>query len=251
LNYDVLILAAGFSQRMGDITKTLPKSLVIINETNLLFNIISELQKIKINSINVVTGYKRTILEKTLVNEFRNMNFSFIRTNLYKKTGHTYSLLKGLKFIQKKNSNGCLIIHADTCICNNFFIKNFTPSHNSLLLLEKIPNFIRPEEKFFFNNFNKFNQSISKNYSDESIGIISGIMYFNIDSINKYCLWSKDNYFKDNFLKKNWEYYVNWLLEKKLISFKWKLLKNNSTLNVNYPDDFLKASKIMKLNREK
>ena len=65
-NMKALILAAGFGSRLAPITDNLPKSLVPVNGTPILFKQIDNLLKNGIKDITIVSGYKANVLEKTV-----------------------------------------------------------------------------------------------------------------------------------------------------------------------------------------
>ena len=65
-----LILAAGFGSRLAPITDSLPKSLVPVNGTPILFKQIENLLKNGIVDITVVSGYKADVLKQAVLKKY-------------------------------------------------------------------------------------------------------------------------------------------------------------------------------------
>ena len=102
-----LILAAGKGSRFNNKILNRPKSLIEVNGTTLIENIISCALKNRITNINIVTGYKSEKIVKILKKKYKKINF--IHNKNYNKTEMLYSLIKGLKHI----NDDVIISYAD------------------------------------------------------------------------------------------------------------------------------------------
>ena len=92
-----LILAAGFGSRLAPLTNALPKSLVPVNGTPILFKQIDNLLKNGIDDVTVVSGYQAQTLHETLA---KNYPFVKIVESVdYASTNNMYSAFLGLKSI--------------------------------------------------------------------------------------------------------------------------------------------------------
>ena len=84
-----LILAAGFGSRLAPLTNNLPKSLVRVNGTPILFRQIENLVKNNIREITIVSGYLSEVLKAYVVSKYPFVRI--IENIVYDKTNNMYS----------------------------------------------------------------------------------------------------------------------------------------------------------------
>ena len=84
-----LILAAGFGSRLAPLTDNLPKSLVSVNGTPILFNQIDNLVKNNVREITIVSGYLSKVLQTNVLKKYPFVNI--IENTIYDKTNNMYS----------------------------------------------------------------------------------------------------------------------------------------------------------------
>ena len=84
-----LILAAGFGSRLAPITDNLPKSLVPVNGTPILFKQIDNLHENGIFDITVVSGYKAEVLQSAVLEKYSDIKI--IESVDYATTNNMYS----------------------------------------------------------------------------------------------------------------------------------------------------------------
>lgn len=92
-----LILAAGYGSRLAPITDTIPKSLVAVNGTPILFKQIENLLENGITDITIVSGYKADVLEEKVHSKWPDINI--IHSADYATTNNMYSAYLGIKEI--------------------------------------------------------------------------------------------------------------------------------------------------------
>jgi len=90
-----LILAAGFGSRLAPITDTVPKSLVPVNGTPILFKQIQNLQENGITDITVISGYKAQILEEAVHRNWPEIRV--VESVDYATTNNMYSAYLGIQ----------------------------------------------------------------------------------------------------------------------------------------------------------
>lgn len=90
-----LILAAGFGSRLAPITDTVPKSLVPVNGTPILFKQIQNLHENGITDITVISGYKADVLEKAVHEIWPEIHV--VESVDYATTNNMYSAWLGIK----------------------------------------------------------------------------------------------------------------------------------------------------------
>ena len=111
---DAVILCGGFGSRLKKISKGKPKSLIKINQKNILSYIINELKKYNFNKIYLLIGYKA---EKFLKYETKKYNFISLEYIREKKPMGTGGALFGLK---KKNINDFILLNGDSLFPINY-----------------------------------------------------------------------------------------------------------------------------------
>jgi len=84
-----LILAAGFGSRLAPLTDNLPKSLVCVNGTPILFRQIESLVKNNVREITIVSGYLSEILKSYVLSKYPFVRI--IENTVYEKTNNMYS----------------------------------------------------------------------------------------------------------------------------------------------------------------
>lgn len=106
---EVVILAAGASRRMGELTKDKPKCLLPYKEETILERLIRQLKEHGISRIVLVAGYKKErIIE--LVSNIKGIKIEIVENTLYKEDTNIYSMKLALNEI----NGSCVIFEADT-----------------------------------------------------------------------------------------------------------------------------------------
>ena len=88
-----LILAAGVGSRLAPITDAIPKSLVPVGGTPILFNQIEALHENGVFDITVISGYKADVLKSALKEKYPDVNV--IKSDCYATTNNMYSAYLG------------------------------------------------------------------------------------------------------------------------------------------------------------
>ena len=111
---DVVILCGGLGTRIKKISKRTPKSLIKINNKNILNYILNEVKKYNFNKIYLLTGYKSRLFRK-----YNKINSYFIPIECIeeKKLMGTGGALYNLK---KKKINDFILINGDSMLSMNY-----------------------------------------------------------------------------------------------------------------------------------
>lgn len=99
-----VILAAGMGRRMGDLTQSIPKCLLKIEDRTILEKQVDTLNQYGIKDITVVIGYKGNMVRETLKDRA-----TYIVNDIYSRTNSSYSLFLAREGIE----NGWLHINCD------------------------------------------------------------------------------------------------------------------------------------------
>jgi len=84
-----LILAAGYGSRLAPLTDSIPKSLVPVNGTPILFKQLENLYENGVTDITVISGYRANMLEAAVHDRFRDVKI--IESVDYRETNNMYS----------------------------------------------------------------------------------------------------------------------------------------------------------------
>ena len=90
---DALILSAGMGKRLEKLTKNSPKTLLQINGTSMIKQIIEKLRKNNITNIVIILGYKAEAIKKELDNGKKfGVKIDYLINKKYDKTENIYSV---------------------------------------------------------------------------------------------------------------------------------------------------------------
>lgn len=88
----IIILTAGVGSRIRPLTDNKPKSLLEVNGKPILQRMLENINALGIKDVIIVTGYLEDQIKKFALDNFPNLNFSFITNDKYEETNTAYSL---------------------------------------------------------------------------------------------------------------------------------------------------------------
>tara|TARA_B100001750_G_C15521970_1_gene612485 strand:- start:383 stop:1093 length:711 start_codon:yes stop_codon:yes gene_type:complete len=128
----VVLLIAGIGHRLGEKTKTIPKSLLEINNKPILFHIVDRIVDNGIKDFVVVVGYKKEKIINALKKKYPHLNFQFVINEIYDKTNTMYSLSLTKKYI----NNGIIYAHGDVIVNKNILNDLLDPKNKNAAIVE-------------------------------------------------------------------------------------------------------------------
>ena len=93
-NIKVVLLAGGLGTRLSELTKTIPKPMVLINGKPLIVRIMSHFAKYGFKNFYIATGYKSKIIKKYFEKKNKKWNVKLINTGKHTMTGGRLKRLK-------------------------------------------------------------------------------------------------------------------------------------------------------------
>ena len=90
----IIILAGGLGTRLSELTKTIPKPMVLINGKPLIVRIMSHFAKYGFKNFYIATGYKSKIIKKYFEKKHKKWNVKLINTGKHTMTGGRLKRLK-------------------------------------------------------------------------------------------------------------------------------------------------------------
>ena len=131
---DVVILCGGIGSRIKKMSKGIPKSLVNINNKNILTYILNDITKYNFNKIFLLTGYKSHQFKKYNKKKINFIPIECIKENKPMGTGGALHSLK------KKKINDFILLNGDTTVSVNY-LKLIEASKNKIGTMTLIKNY--------------------------------------------------------------------------------------------------------------
>ncbi len=171
---DVVILCGGVGSRIKNYSRGIPKSLIKINQKNILTYLLNEIKKYNFNKIFLLTGYKSKLFNKYDKSFFNFIPLECIKENKPMGTG---GALYNLKY---KKINNFILLNGDSILPINFnhlinrlknkigamtLVKNINYKNNNTLSNLDLKNGsvkIAPKKKFMNGGIYFFNKRILK-----------------------------------------------------------------------------------------
>ena len=129
-----IILAAGMGKRLGEFTKDNTKCMVKVNGVTLIDRVLGQLQKLNLNRIVIVTGYKGQELKNYLSDRISDFKIEFVDNPVYDRTNNIYSLALAKKQLQEDDT---LLIESDLIFEDGMFNLLVDNSYPNLALVAK------------------------------------------------------------------------------------------------------------------
>ena len=136
----IIILAGGLGTRLSELTKTIPKPMVLINGKPLIVRIMSHFAKYGFKNFYIATGYKSKIIKKYFEKKNKKWNVKLINTGKNTMTGGRLKRLK--KYIGNETF---LLTYGDGL--SNVNIKKLINFHNRKKNLVTVTA-VRPPARF-------------------------------------------------------------------------------------------------------
>jgi len=244
-----LILAAGSSLRLKELTKDKPKSLLEVNHQTLFERHLKNLKSIGIKKIYVVVGFLKEKIIKKFPNDYHGIKIIYIESELYHSTGHSLSLLIGINYILKKENNldALALVHADFYGDPKIFNLLREKAHNSRSFMMYDPHYItKTNDECIIFGKDDLIDSISFNPSSyqDKLGEYVGISYFVISDLKAIHVLL-NNFIDEYGPKESYEVALeNFFNHNHLNNINSLSIKNLTWININYLEDYENAIKL-------
>lgn len=129
-----LILAAGMGKRLKDLTKDSAKCMVRVNGRTLIERMLSQLDKLDLNEIIIVVGYKADKLKSYISSLNVKTPISFVTNDIYNKTNNIYSLYLAREYLLKDDT---LLLESDLIFSDDVLRRLVDNTYPDLALVAK------------------------------------------------------------------------------------------------------------------
>ena len=130
-----IILAAGMGRRLGELTKDNTKCMVPVNGVRLIDRLLGQLEKLPLNRIIIVVGYKgKELREYIKTTHHSPLTIEFYENPIYDKTNNIYSLSLVKEQMQEDDT---LLIESDLIVSDRLFSMILDDPYPNLALVAK------------------------------------------------------------------------------------------------------------------
>jgi len=134
-----LILAAGMGKRLKELTKDSAKCMVKVNGRTLIERMLSQLDRLKLTRIIIVTGYK----SKGLISYIGALDIktpiTFVNNKIYSKTNNIHSLYMAQDYLVKDDT---LLLESDLILEDGVIGKLVNNTYPNIALVAKYENWM-------------------------------------------------------------------------------------------------------------
>ena len=116
---------------MGSVGESIPKSMIKINNKEILDYLINKLISLNFSKVNITVGFKKIRIIKYL--KKKKIKYNLINIKNYNKCGSVYSWYKS-KNVIKNNKKFFLLLHSDLLFHNSYLEKIFKCRKQNVIL---------------------------------------------------------------------------------------------------------------------
>ncbi len=235
MSITAIILAAGNSRRMGQLTKDVPKSMLKVGNMKVIEYHLDNLYRNKVSEIIIVVGYLSEVIKSYVGEIYRSIPVKYVLNSEFASTGHSYSLFLSLSSINNKNSE-ILIVHADGILDPEIY-KNTIASAAKNVMPYDSEYEIKTNDEVFIYSKNDLVTNVSKLNKDCNLsGEMIGLHKFDLEFIKSF-----RNYL--NNLDYDWKIFnyeplLNNFIKDNSPIIKALNISPNLWINMNYKEDF-------------
>lgn len=187
---NVIICAAGSSNRLKTLTKSKPKSTIKIGKVEIINRLLSCFQYELITKIIVITGFKNTVLKKKILKKYKK-KMIFINNNIYKKTNNMYSL----SLTKNEFNSDIIFVNADNLVQKKVVKKFLFNKQKNLVLIDKEKIYFNDSDPVKINQINGKLHKIDKNLNYKDInGVAVGLYKLSKKNFNSYIKFAEKIY---------------------------------------------------------
>ena len=129
-----MILAAGMGKRLKDLTKNNTKCMVKVNGVSLIERMLSQLDRLNLNQIVIVVGYKGDLLKDYIQGLNVKTPIVYVENPIYDQTNNIYSLFLAREYLCQSDT---LLLESDLIFEDAVLDEIINDPRDSLALVDK------------------------------------------------------------------------------------------------------------------
>jgi len=236
---NVIIPAAGIGTRLLPLTRDTPKCLVEVEGRALLYYLLSDLKKLDVEKVIIVTGYKGDMIEKFLDNHPEFPSVVCIRNDRYETTNSIVSLNVSRRFW---NEDFC-IIDSDLLVRADL-LEHLIKSKNTCLFIDnsRSPGSIDMKVKVKDGLFVYMDKNLP---AEETYGEFFGLSRWTSADASDFLI-EIDRLLNENRTDVWYEFAIRALAQKKKLPI--KTCSSDSWFEIDTTQDYLQAGSFIEHN---
>ncbi len=180
-----LILAAGCSRRLSDLTKDKPKCFLKVGRATLIERNLMILSKHGFDEVIIGVGYLRDIFKELLGDNKYGIKIRYVDCVDYETTGHGYTMsLLGEAW--KENKQPCALIQADTIYDSRILDLVVSSKFSDVIAIDNHPNYIISDGVFIEAQEQCIKSLFRGSWNEHTTGQLIGVHKFSVDFFDKY-----------------------------------------------------------------
>jgi choline kinase len=232
------IFAAGSSQRLGDVARGEPKSLVQVGDRMLVEHHLDALIAQGVRDLTIVVGYRARHYRETLGHHYCGVPLRYVENPLHDEYGQFYSLYVGRNIFHGPS----ILINADVYCSPEFIETLVTSSAQDLMLLDSTYPVLTGDEVIICGAEGRVH-GLSLGSPPEGIGEFVGINRFSAQTLAALCDYGWQE-FRERWKGKNYEWVLDGFIRAVQPTVYYHDVARRDWVNVNYPDDLVVAHQL-------
>ncbi|HLD14987.1 MAG TPA: NTP transferase domain-containing protein [Candidatus Nanoarchaeia archaeon] len=237
-DYQVIILAAGESKRLKELTPEKPKFFLEINNKKIIEYHFDALSERGFKEATLVVGFKKELVMETFRDKYKNINIDYVDVD--PSTNHGWGTfatrerwLKGKKPI--------FFIHADVFCDSKIFGKVIDSKFDNVVSVDNKYTVKTGDEMIITGKNNKISSLVFyKKNIDDVVGELIGINKFSSEFFEKFYDYLKE-FVEKNGKGFNYEVILNEFIKKTGMPLHYVTSDGLAWMNINYKEDYLIA----------
>ena len=237
----VIILAAGCSRRLAELTKEKPKSFLEVNGKRVIDYTLDTLNDRGFKQVTLVVGYLDKVFRNNIGNKYKNLEIEYVFVKEYEEQGHGWSIFS-TKSIWEQSKKPVVLVHADVFFDPLILDKVLASQHKNVLGVDNHYEVLTNDEVVAVGNENVakgIKKGIGKR--EEAAGEIIGINKWSPEFMEKLYNYMEQLFAKDKETYYNWEPVVDQFINEEGIGLNYEVSDGLAWININYKEDYDRA----------
>ena len=242
----MIVIAAGVSNRLSELTREIPKSFLIIKGKRLIEYHLDILNDKGFKQVTLVVGYLKECFLETIGTKYKNLKIDYVISKDYATTGHCWSIYSA-RSLWEKNKKPVVLIHADIFYNPSILDRVMASKYEDVLGVDE--NYIiQTQDEAVVQGKNDVVQGIvivkSAEKGSTMVGESVGINKWSAKFMKQFYQYI-ENFFNQNGRNYNWEPVVTEFIKDQDVLVHYEKCGDFSWININYKEDYDVAQNVI------
>ena len=240
-----LILAAGDSKRLKELTQDVPKSFLEIDNKKIIEHHLDKLSELGVTKATIVVGFKKDLFRQVVGKKYKEVHIQYVECDDFRDFNHGWSFYLSKDAISQ-NKEDVLVVHADTFYGIEMIEQLLQNDSKNLLLADsQYSNKTNDELLIYGNNGLVSSTHFSHENIENTVGEFVGLHKFDFETYNKFIQYL-ETYFELNGKKTGYDRILGDFIRDTSAVINYKNT-DLSWININYVEDYEYARKISRV----